>query len=133
MIERVGKLDLYISVLAFFDGGSLYFTNHGDLPVSHIYPLSTPADPLSSPTAFDLAVRSVEGNTPLTPLRQQLNTQYTLALYALYQQAMHGDYDEREVMTRERRPGVGLFSAKALGAAWTLRRGMTREKAMVSC
>lgn len=107
--------------------------NHGHLTVSTLYSVHTPAEPLSSPTAFNLAVRAIEGNTPLTPHRQQLNTRYTLSLYGLYQQAMHGDCGEGDVVVTEKRPGVGSFPGRALGAAWASRRGMSREEAMVCC
>ncbi|GHJ85878.1 hypothetical protein NliqN6_2280 [Naganishia liquefaciens] len=86
----------------------------------------------SLPTAFNLAVRAIEGNTPLTPHRQQLNTRYTLSLYGLYQQAMHGDCGEGEVVVTERRPSVGSFPGRALGTAWASRRGMSREEAMMA-
>ena len=36
-------------------------------------------------------------------------------------------------MVTEKRPGVGSFPGRALGAAWASRRGMSREEAMVCC
>lgn len=103
--------------------------------IHHGLTVSSPHHPMykltpPSTEAFTLAVTSIEENTPFTPNRQQLNTQYALSLYGLHQQATKGDYAGEGVVP-ERRKGVGLFPGKALVAAWASRRGITREEAMV--